>query len=51
MEDFISLFSSLPYHLKYFQTANETTHKMHDFILEFHNTKLYFVLLVVYRMK
>jgi hypothetical protein len=38
-------------HLKYFETANETNHKIHDFILKFYNTKFYFVLLVVYRMK
>jgi hypothetical protein len=38
-------------HLKCFQTVNETTPKMHDFILEFYNTKFYVVPLVVYEMK
>jgi hypothetical protein len=50
MEDFISLFPSMSCHLKCFETVNETT-KMHDFILRFHNTKFYFVSLVVYGMK
>jgi hypothetical protein len=51
MEDFISLFLSMPYHLKCFETTNETTPKIHDFILEFHNTKFYFVSLVIYMIK
>jgi hypothetical protein len=51
MEDFISLFSRMSCHLKYFEILNETTTKMHDFILEFHSTKFYFVLLVFYGIK
>jgi hypothetical protein len=51
MEDLILLIPSMPYHLKCFQTVNETTPKMHDFILEFHNIKFYFISLVVYGMK
>jgi hypothetical protein len=51
MEDLILLIPSMPYHLKCFQTVNETTPKMHDFILEFHNIKFYFISLVVYEMK
>jgi hypothetical protein len=51
MEDFISLFSSMPCDLKYFETANETTPKMHDFILELHSIKFDFISLVVYGMK
>jgi hypothetical protein len=56
MEDFISLFLRMPCHQKCFETVNETTPKMHDFILEFHNTKFYVVplvvvSLVVYEMK
>jgi hypothetical protein len=51
MEDFISLFLRITCHLKYFEIINETTPKMHDFILEFHNIKLYFVSLVIYGMK
>jgi hypothetical protein len=41
MEDFISLFSSIPCHLKYFETANEKIPKMHYFIMEFHKTNFY----------
>jgi hypothetical protein len=33
------------------EAANETTPKIYDFVLEFHNTKFYFVSLVVYVMK
>jgi hypothetical protein len=51
MEDFISLFPRMPCHQKYFETVNETTPKMHDFILEFHNTKFYVAPSVVYEMK
>jgi hypothetical protein len=51
MESFILLFQRMPCHLKYFETANETTPKMQAFILEFYNTKFYFVSLVVYGMK
>jgi hypothetical protein len=51
LEDFISVFPSMPCHLKCFETVNKTTPKIHDFILKFHNTKFYFVLLVVYEMK
>jgi hypothetical protein len=47
MEDFISLFLRIPCHLKCFEIVNDVTHKMYDFILEFHNTKFYFVSLVV----
>jgi hypothetical protein len=50
-EDFISWFSSMSCHLKYFEIANGTTPKMHDFILDFNNIKFYFVSLVVYGMK
>jgi hypothetical protein len=40
-------------HLKCFKTAiaNEIVPKMHDFILEFYNTKFYFISLVLYGMK
>jgi hypothetical protein len=51
MEDFISLFLIIPCHQKCFETINETTPKMHDFILEFHNTRFYVVPLGVYGMK
>jgi hypothetical protein len=51
MEGFISLFPRLPCHLKYFENVNETTPKMHDFILEFHSTKFYVVSLIIYGMK
>jgi hypothetical protein len=34
MDDFILLFSSMPWHLKCFKTVNEITHKIYDFILE-----------------
>jgi hypothetical protein len=50
-EDFISLFIRMTCHLRCFETANETTLKMYDFIVQFYNTKFYFVLLVVYVMK
>jgi hypothetical protein len=40
MEDF---FPRMTCHLKYFETVDETIPKMHDFILEFYNTKFYFV--------
>jgi hypothetical protein len=51
MEDFISLFISMLCHLKCIETTNEKTSKIYYFILEFHNTKFYFVLLVLYEMK
>jgi hypothetical protein len=51
MEYFISLFLRMSCHLKYFESANEITPKMYDFILEFHNMKFYFLSLVVYVMK
>jgi hypothetical protein len=51
MEGFISLFSRLSCHLKYFKIINKITHKIHDFILEFHNIKFYVVLLVIYEIK
>jgi hypothetical protein len=51
MVDFILLFSNMSCYLKYFKTVNKTTSKMHDFILEFHNNKFYFVSLVVYEIK
>jgi hypothetical protein len=51
MEDFISLFSKISCHLKYFETVNETIPKIYDFILEFYNTKFHVVPLVVYWMK
>jgi hypothetical protein len=38
MENFISLFLRISYHLKYFETINETTPKIYNFILEFYNT-------------
>jgi hypothetical protein len=41
----------MAYYLKYFKTVNETTPKIHDFILKFHNTKFYIVMLVVYEIK
>jgi hypothetical protein len=45
-QDFISLFIRMSCHQISFETINETTSKMNDFILEFHNTKFYVVLLV-----
>jgi hypothetical protein len=51
MKYFISLFSRIPCYQKCFETINEITHKIHDFILEFHNTVLYVVPLVIYGMK
>jgi hypothetical protein len=51
MEYFILLFLRILCHLKCFKIVNETTAKIHDFILEFRTTKLYVVPLVVYRMK
>jgi hypothetical protein len=51
MVDFILLFSNMSCYLKYFKTVNKTTSKMHDFILEFHNNKFYFVSLVFYEIK
>jgi hypothetical protein len=51
MEDFILLFLRMSCHLKYFECVNEITLKIHDFILEFYNTKLYFVSLFVFEMK
>jgi hypothetical protein len=50
-EYFISLFPRMSCHKKYFKAVNETAPKIHDFILEFHNTKFYVVLLVIYMMK
>jgi hypothetical protein len=50
-EDFISLFQIMLCHLKYFETVNKIILKIHDFIIEFHNIKFYFVSLVVYEMK
>jgi hypothetical protein len=38
-------------HLQYFKIVNETSPKMHDFILEFHITKFYIDPLVVYKIK
>jgi hypothetical protein len=51
VQDFISLFPSVSCHQKYFKIVNETTLKMHDFILEFHNTNFYVISLVVYVIK
>jgi hypothetical protein len=51
MEDFILFFPCMTCHQKCFETTNETTSKIHDLILEFHNTKFYFILLIVYEMK
>jgi hypothetical protein len=51
VQDFILLFIRMSYHQKYFETVNKIIHKIHNFILEFYNTKLYVVLLVVYVMK
>jgi hypothetical protein len=51
MEDFILLFLRMTYHLKYFKTINEIILKIYDIILVFHNTKFYFVSLMVYEMK
>jgi hypothetical protein len=46
MEDFILMFSRMSCHLKCFETIDETTPKINDFILEFHNTKFYFLLVI-----
>jgi hypothetical protein len=51
VQDFISLFPRVSCHEKYFETVNETTHKIHDFILKFNNTKFFVVSLVVYAVK
>jgi hypothetical protein len=51
MEYFILLFQRILCHQKYFKIISETTHKIHDFMLEFRNTKFYIVSLVVYRME
>jgi hypothetical protein len=51
MEDFISLFLRMTCDVKYFEIINKTTPKIHYFILEFHNIKLYYIILVVYRIK
>jgi hypothetical protein len=51
MKDFISLFPKTACHLNCFEAANKTSLKIHDFILEFHNTKSYFISLVVYVIK
>jgi hypothetical protein len=51
IEGFISLFSILSCHLKYFETVNETAPKIYDFILEFHITKFYVVPLIVCGIK
>jgi hypothetical protein len=37
----------MSFHQKYFETINKTVPKIHDFILEFYNTKFYVVPLVV----
>jgi hypothetical protein len=44
--NFISLFSKMLGHQKYFKIVNKITSKIHCFILEFHNTKFYIILLV-----
>jgi hypothetical protein len=51
VQDFILLFPRVSCHQKCFETVNEITLKMHDFILEFHNTNFYVVPLVVYVIK
>jgi hypothetical protein len=51
VQDFISLFPRMSCDKKCFETVNETTPKMHDFILKFYNTKFYVVPSVVYVMK
>jgi hypothetical protein len=38
-------------HLKCFETVDETTPKIYDFILKFHSTKFYVVSLVIYEIK
>jgi hypothetical protein len=43
------MFSRMSCHLKCFETIDETTPKINDFILQFHNTKFYF-LLVIYEI-
>jgi hypothetical protein len=48
MEYFISLFPRISCYLKCFETVNKTTPKIHNFILEFLDTKFYVVSLVVY---
>jgi hypothetical protein len=44
------VFKSVMYQ-KYFEIVNETTLKIHSFILEFYNTNFYIVPLVVYVIK
>jgi hypothetical protein len=51
MNNSILLFLGMSCHQKYFKIVNKITPKIHNFILEFHNTKLYVVSLVVYEMK
>jgi hypothetical protein len=41
------LFLRMSCYIKYFGTVNRTTHKMHNFISEFDNTKFYFILMFV----
>jgi hypothetical protein len=43
IDDFISLFLSMWCDLIFLKIANKTTSKIHDFILEFHNIKFYFI--------
>jgi hypothetical protein len=38
-------------HLKCLKIVNEITPKIYAFILEFHNTKFYIILFVIYGMK
>jgi hypothetical protein len=51
VQDFILLFPRVTSHQKHYETINETTFKMHGFILEFHNTNFYVVPLVVDMIK
>jgi hypothetical protein len=48
VQDFISLFLRMSCYQKCFETVKKITHKIHDFILEFHNIKFYVVPLVIY---
>jgi hypothetical protein len=48
MENFILIFLRMSCHVKCFETANKTTPKMNNFILEFYNTNFCFFIGCLY---
>jgi hypothetical protein len=48
---FYFIVSKMICHQKYFEIINGTTTKIYGFILEFHNTKFYVILLIIYVIK